>query len=131
MVSSYSLRIELLWFLCLLFTMYGWKLNNSMRRPYFTAIYISIGRYYQYLSNDIFMVSSYSLRIELLWFLLLFVFQCIAENSITRCADHSSLLFVFKWVDLISIYPMTYSWSAHIQCAFSYCNFCCYLFFSV
>ena len=34
--------------------------------------------------------------------------QFIAENSITRCADHTSLQFIFQWVDLTSIYLMTY-----------------------
>ena len=118
-------------FCCLLFSDYGGKLNNSMRRPYFTAIYFSMGRSYQYLSNDLFMVSSYSLRIELMRYLLLFVFKCLAENSITRCADHTSLQFIFQWVDLTSIYLMTYWLSAHIHCALSSCDFCCYLFFSV
>ena len=60
------------------------------------------------------------------WVIVIFVadcFQFIAENSITRCADHTSLLFIFKLVDLTSIYLMTYSWSAHIHCALSYCDF--------
>ena len=110
-------------FVAICFSVHSGKLNNSMRGLDFTAIYILIGRSYQYLSNYLFMVSSYSLRIELLWFLLPFVFPFTAENSITRCADHTSLLFIFKLVDLTIIYLITFSWSAHIHCALIYCDF--------
>ena len=91
-----------------------------MRGPHFTTINILIDRSYQYLSNDLLMVSAYSLCIEFLWFLLLCVLQFIAENSIIWCEDHISLQFIFQWVDLTSIYLFTNWWSAHIHCAFSY-----------
>ena len=116
---------------CLMFSVYRGKLNNSRRGPYVTAIYISMGRSYQYLSNALLMVCSYSLRIEFLWFLLLFVLQCLEENSVAQCADHTLLQVIFQWVDLTSMYRMTYWWSAHIHGALISCDFCCYLFFSV